>query len=184
MIATSYDLVHWKKHGPAFAIAHQQTFLNAWSSSGAILAEPAKDGTLNAVKVNGSYWMYWGEHNVHLATSADLIAWVPVLSPTTQESYKAHRDHVSNNPNSFAAKPVSVLRPRRGKFDSDSVDPGPVALLREDGILLVYNAKNLKCGARDLSCHSDHVDKLSAPGSRQLGEALFARDNPRLLLDR
>lgn len=184
LVATSYDLIHWNKHGPAFAMAHRQTFLNAWSTSGAILAEPAQDGSLIAAKINGTYWMYWGEHNVHLATSTDLIAWVPVLSPAAQDSYRAHRDHVAFNPNSFAAKPLSVLKPRKGKFDSDSVDPGPVALLREDGIMLVYNAKNLKCKESDTTCNSGHADKQYALGSRQLGEALFSRKNPRILLDR
>lgn len=67
-IATSPDLVHWKKHGVVFPDLN-------WSKSGAILAK----------KTKGKYWMYFGESNIWAATSTDLVHWdmirEPVLKP-------------------------------------------------------------------------------------------------------
>ena len=36
------------------------------------------NGRLIAARINGKYWMYWGEGAIHLATSTDLIHWIPV----------------------------------------------------------------------------------------------------------
>ena len=76
-VATPSDFVHWQKHGPAFARAYQGRYLNLSSKSGAIVGQLQHD-QLTAVKINGKYWMYWGEGEVHLATSSDLIDWYPV----------------------------------------------------------------------------------------------------------
>ncbi len=35
-------------------------------------------GRLIAAKIDGKYWMYWGEGAIHLATSTDLVHWSPM----------------------------------------------------------------------------------------------------------
>ena len=75
-IATSPNLLAWSRHGPAFA---GTAYEDAWSKSGAIVARAAADGRVIAERVQGRFWMYWGEHHVHLATSPDLIRWTPLL---------------------------------------------------------------------------------------------------------
>src|SRR5690554_6384210 len=63
-VATSTDLIHWEKHGPAFGGAYQ----DSWTKSGAIVTQLREDGSVVAVKLHGKYWMYWGEHHIHAAT--------------------------------------------------------------------------------------------------------------------
>jgi predicted GH43/DUF377 family glycosyl hydrolase len=121
-IATSRDLFQWTKHGPAFAKAHNMTFLNAWTKSGAIVAEPTSDGRLVAVKINNSFWMYWGENQMHVATSSDLINWIPMMSQNVEEEYHGRPDHKDRS--TFAKNPLVLFGPRRGKFDSNLVSIG------------------------------------------------------------
>jgi predicted GH43/DUF377 family glycosyl hydrolase len=113
-VATSKDLVHWTKHGPAFEKLGGDSFRGKWSKSGAILTELV-GGRLLVLKFHGKYWMYWGEGEIRLASSDDLINWVP--------------------------GPV-VLRTRSGKFDSALVEAGPPAVMTDHGIVLIYNGKN------------------------------------------
>src|SRR5881275_3442570 len=67
-VATSSDLVHWRKHGPAFATSAGGKYLNMESKSGAILARVAGDRLL-ATKVQGKYWMYFNVPDIFVATS-------------------------------------------------------------------------------------------------------------------
>lgn len=123
-IATSPDLIHWTKYGPAFADAGKKyaTFLY---KSGGIVTE-LKGGRLIAAKIKGKYWMYWGEKKIRLATSEDLIHWTPVED--------AH------------GRTVVVLEARPDHFDSAFPEVGPPPLLTKNGILLIYNAKNASTG--------------------------------------
>ncbi len=111
-IATSDDLIHWVKHGSAFA----KHFLwkNRPMKSGSIICKII-DGELRAAKIKGKYWMYFGERKLHLASSSDLINWHP--------------------------KKV-VYKTRAGKFDSMLTEAGPPAILTDNGIILLYNGKN------------------------------------------
>ncbi|RTL60429.1 MAG: glycosidase [Sphingobacteriales bacterium] len=120
MIATSSDLYHWTKHGLAFA--NNKTYDTIWSKSGSIVSE-YKNGRPVAVKINGKYRMYWGDTEIFYATSDDLIHWQP-----------------AQNVN---GKSVAVFGPRKGKFDSDLVEPGPAAMLTDKGIVLIYNCRNV-----------------------------------------
>ena len=116
LLATSSDLIHWEKKGTVLRGKHR----NTWSKSGAIVAR--RDGTkIIATRVNGKYWMYFGDTDLFIATSEDLIHWNPLEE---------------NGVLKF------VLRPRRGYFDSSLVESGPYALLTADGILLLYNGMN------------------------------------------
>ncbi len=74
MVAFSKDLEHWDKKGPAFADAYAGKYLDKWSKSGSIVSRYDK-GKIIATKVNGKYWMYWGDQNIWAATSDDLVNW-------------------------------------------------------------------------------------------------------------
>lgn len=120
MIATSPDLYHWTKHGLAFA--EYKTYDSIWSKSGSIVSE-YKNGRPVAVKINGKYWMYWGDTEIFYATSDDLIHWKPAQDND--------------------GKSTVVFGPRKGKFDSDLVESGPAAMLTANGIVLIYNCRNV-----------------------------------------
>jgi len=150
-IATSRDLLHWTKHGPAFGLGGKYEGL-AYKSAG-ILTRRAGD-RLVAARVSGRYWMYWGEIEVRLATSTDLIHWFPVEGPD--------------------GDPLVLLAPRPERFDSALPEVGPPPVLTDKGIVMLYNGKNAK-GGRDTN--------LSA-GTYAAGQAIFAADNPAKLLSR
>ena len=76
-IATSRDLKHWTKYGPAFLTALGGKYANLMYKSAGIVTQ-LKDGRLIAAKIMGRYWMYWGEGSIRLATSDDAIHWTPV----------------------------------------------------------------------------------------------------------
>lgn len=152
-IAASPDLEHWTKYGPAFSRAAGEKYANLKYKSAGIVTT-LRGGRLVAVRINGRYWMYWGEGAIHLATSRDLIHWTPVED--------AH------------GNPVEVLRPRPGLFDSTFPETGPPPVLTPRGIVVLYNGKNA----------ASEGDPRLAPGAYSVGEALFAADNPAYLLAR
>ncbi|RMG85548.1 MAG: glycosidase [Bacteroidetes bacterium] len=116
-LATSRDLVHWKKHGLVLG----EKYRDVWSKSGAIVCRRAGEKLL-ATPVRGKYWMYWGDTDIFACTSEDLIHWAPVL----------------NAEGTF----LKVFGPRKGKFDNQLVEPGPPPLLTPRGIVLIYNSRN------------------------------------------
>jgi len=69
-VATSRDLIHWTKHGPAFRKA---TPNNIGGRSGVVISQLAGE-RLSAAKINGKYWMYY-THPCALAWSDNLIDW-------------------------------------------------------------------------------------------------------------
>lgn len=150
-VATSRDLVHWDKHGPAFAQAFGGKYAAQWSKSGSLVTRLVGDH-LVATKINGHFWMLWGEGTVYAATSDNLTDWTPVL------------DAKSNL--------VAVLRPRPGHFDSSLAEPGPPAVITKQGIVLLYNGKN----------DGAHGDPALKPGAYSAGQALLdSRDPTRVL---
>jgi predicted GH43/DUF377 family glycosyl hydrolase len=66
-VATSRDLLRWRKHGPLFPDFQTRTVGKPWSKSGAILTRP----------IDGRYYMYFGDVDIYYATSRDLIHWTP-----------------------------------------------------------------------------------------------------------
>mmetsp|Transcript_5108 Transcript_5108/g.7820 ORF Transcript_5108/g.7820 Transcript_5108/m.7820 type:complete len:536 (+) Transcript_5108:68-1675(+) len=182
-VATSDDLFHWSKHGPAFGKAFGGSYLNAWTKSGSIVSHPMPDGRLVAARLNGSFWMYWGENDLHLATSQDLINWTPVMTEHSDALYRGRPDH-KDHPTA-AKKPLSVLSPRRGKFDSSLVEPGPPAIVRPDGIFFIYNSKNTACESQPgHRCKNGEADSDLAPGTYSAGQVLFSLDDPSKILMR
>ncbi|WP_207511530.1 glycoside hydrolase family 130 protein [Longitalea luteola] len=137
MVASSKDLKQWTKHGPAFAKAFNGKYLNIWSKSGAIVSK-YENGNIIACKINGKYWMYWGDVNIWAATSDDLINWAPVLSAPGEKPAITLRHYAKDIP-----EIKTVFGPRPKKFDSDLVEPGPPAMLTDKGILLLYNSRNI-----------------------------------------
>ncbi len=152
-VATSPDLVRWKKEGLAFGDANGGKYRDRWSKSGSIVSV-SEGEDLVAVRIRGRYWMYWGEGNIHLATSDDLLRWTPV------EDEKGDL--------------LPVLAPRPGSFDSFLTEPGPPAVMTERGILFIYNSSNSRSGG----------DPALPGGAYSAGQALFDRDDPGRLLER
>jgi predicted GH43/DUF377 family glycosyl hydrolase len=137
MVATSKNLLQWTKHGPAFAKAFNGKYLNTWSKSGSIVST-YNNGSIIATKINGKYWMYWGDVNIWAATSDDLINWTPVLYASGKKPVIPLRHYAKDIP-----EIKIVIGPRAKKFDSDIVEPGPPAMLTDKGIVLLYNGRNI-----------------------------------------
>ena len=138
MIASSKDLKKWTKHGHAFANAHNGKYVDKWSKSGSIVSRYTGDGNIVAAKINNKYWMYWGDVNIWVAVSDDLIHWSPVLYP------EGEKPEIELRHNSVEIPEVKIVfGPRKGKFDSDLVEPGPPAMLTDKGIVLIYNSRNV-----------------------------------------
>jgi predicted GH43/DUF377 family glycosyl hydrolase/lysophospholipase L1-like esterase len=152
-IASSRDLTHWTKHGPAFLKAAGGKYAGLkYKSAGIVTQLDAGKGRLLAVKIDGKYWMYWGEGAIHLATSADLIHWTPVEDAQ--------------------GLPIELMRPRAGHFDSSFPETGPPPVLTKAGIVVLYNGKNAPQGG----------DPDLGPNAYGAGEALFDAKNPAHLL--
>ncbi len=150
-LATSKDLVHWTKHG---RVLSAEKYKNLWSKSGAIVAKQVGDKMI-ATKVNGKYLMYFGDADLYMATSEDLVHWD---IPENMETKKM----------------ISVLHPRSGYFDSRLVEAGPFALLKDDGILVIYNGSN-----------APNFNDASLPKfTYSAGQALFDKNIPYKLIAR
>jgi beta-1,2-mannosidase len=150
-LATSTDLQHWAKYG---LVLSNEKYKNIWSKSGAIVAQQ-KENKIIAVKINGKYWMYFGDTDLFMASSNDLIHW----SVLENEENK---------------KMVSVLQPRAGYFDSRLVEPGPYALLQPQGILLLYNSSNA----------ANNNDSTLPKFTYSAAQALFDKAQPWKLINR
>jgi predicted GH43/DUF377 family glycosyl hydrolase len=127
-LATSRDLVHWKREGVILP-AYKGNWNTGWTKSGAIVPE----------KIDGKYWMYFlgttpdKNDQMGLAYSTDLIHWT--------EATKS---------------PVLPRRP--GQFDSRVVEPGPSPILTPDGIVLIYNGADDKLVYRTAVAIFDRKD--------------------------
>jgi predicted GH43/DUF377 family glycosyl hydrolase len=168
MIATSKDLIHWKKHGSVFAKAYSGKYADKWSKSGSIIST-YKNGQPIATKVNGKYWMYWGDTQIWIATSDNLIDWTPVEMKANEHPPSKIRLGAPS-----MAKLKIVLPTRQGKFDSDLVESGPPAMITDNGILLIYNSRNMKA-------YGDHS---LADGTYAASQVLFDPKDPTKILKR
>jgi predicted GH43/DUF377 family glycosyl hydrolase len=136
MVATSTDLVHWIKHGSAFAEAYNGKYSRTWSKSGSIVSH-YPGGKVVAAKINGKFWMYWGDQDIRAATSDDLIHWTPIeMAPGEQSPVKLKGQALS-----MPALKI-VVGTRSGHWDSQLVESGPPAMITKEGILLIYNGMN------------------------------------------
>lgn len=144
-LATSRDLRKWTKHG---LVLKGDKYKDRWSKSGAIVSR-LEGSRIVATKIQGKYWMYFGDTQLFMATSDDLVHWEPVEN---QESGNL----------------IAVLHPRPGFFDSRLVEPGPFALLTPRGIVLIYNASNA----------ANYNDPTLPVFTYAAGQALFEADAP------
>ncbi len=101
-LASSKDLYNWTKHGPMFPKL-------GWTKAGVIVPQ----------KIDGKYYMYFGEYGAWLASSPDMINWKLV-----------QEDH--------------ILPERPNMFDSDITECGPTPIITDQGILVVYNGAEKK----------------------------------------
>jgi predicted GH43/DUF377 family glycosyl hydrolase len=153
-VAFSKDLVKWEKKGPAFAKAHNGKYKDSASKSGSIVTRMVNNKPVVA-KINGRYWMYWGEHIINLAWSDNLYDWHPLL--TEQGTLKA----------------AATTRP--GKFDSDLTECGPPAIITEKGIVLLYNGKNAT---------NEKADTSLPKGTYSVGQIIFDVNDPEKVVGR
>ena len=147
-VATSKDLVKWIKHGPIFRKAYNGKFFNIPHKSASILTKLNGDRQVTA-KVNGKYWMYWGELHVFAATSSNLVDWAPVVNEKGELK--------------------QLISPRKNYFDSDLTECGPPAIMTSKGIILFYNGKNHP---------GDGGDKRFNGNSYCAGQVLFSLKDP------
>jgi beta-1,2-mannosidase len=168
LVASSKDLLHWTRYGPAFTAAFGGKYLNQWSKSGSIVSV-YKDGKITAVKIKGQYWMYWGDVNINAAVSEDLIHWTPVEMKAGEKAPIALRHNAVETPDLKI-----VIGPRPKKFDSDIVEPGPPAMLTDKGILLIYNGRNIPSIG----------DSTLAEGTYSAGQVLLDKEDPTRILQR
>lgn len=154
-VATSKDLRTWVKHGPIFENANYKPLMQTSHKSASILTQ-VKDDKVVIAKVNGKYWMYWGEHGVKGATSDNLIDWEPVLDKSGELQ--------------------QFIQVRPGYFDSALTECGPPALLTDQGILLLYNGKNHD--------KKEFADPRFNLGTYSAGQVLFDKKDPTKVLKR
>ena len=168
LVATSTDLMHWTKQGPVFEKAYNGKYEDAWSKSGAVVSN-YKNGKIIAAKINGKYWMYWGDKYIWAATSDDLINWTPV------EKKKSEQQPYDSVYSSFTIADLKIVVPtRKGKFDCDIVESGPPAMLTDKGILLLYNGRNVTaCG-----------DSTLAEGAYSSSQVLLDKNDPAKIIQR
>ena len=153
-VAMSRDLKHWTKHGPIFGKSSKlPQLVNSPHKSASILTKLVGDKQV-ITKVNGKYWLYWGEHGVYGATSDNLIDWEPVLDENGQLK--------------------AFISPREGYFDSSLTECGPPAIMTAKGILLLYNGKN----------HPEKGDKRFNKNTYAAGQVLFDKNDPGKVIDR
>lgn len=153
-IAFSTDLLHWEKKGPAFARAYDGKFLDQWSKSGSMITE-MKGSRQVLARMDGKYWMYWGENLINLAWSENLYDWYPLLDE--------------------AGELRAAAEPRKYMFDSQLTECGPPALLTDEGIVLFYNGKNAETG--------DASTDLPR-GMYSVGKIVFDKDDPEKVIYR
>jgi predicted GH43/DUF377 family glycosyl hydrolase len=112
--AMSKDLIHWTKLGPVTGLDSQGKAVTP--SKSASLVCSVRNGRVIATRINGKYWLYYGEGTIRLMASENLHDWKPI--------------------------PNFSMGTRPGYFDSGLAECGPPALLTKNGIVLLYNGKN------------------------------------------
>lgn len=153
-IAFSDDLIHWEKKGPAFLKAQNGKYTNSWSKSGSMVTKYV-NGKQVLAKIDGRYWMYWGENFINLAWSENLYDWNPLTDDNGEMKY--------------------VANTRPGKFDSNLTECGPPAILMDKGVVLFYNGKN----ATD-----ETADPALPKGTYSVGQIVFDKKDLEKVIER
>jgi beta-1,2-mannobiose phosphorylase / 1,2-beta-oligomannan phosphorylase len=129
-IATSKDLMIWKKYGPAlknFKFENVGGEFLKWQNGKFVrktkVGEWSKSGGIFPRKIDGKYWMMFGEYKIWMATSDDLISWSVISAPM-----------VECRPENF--------------FDCAFVEMGPPPIETEKGWLVLYHGIDFKANYR------------------------------------
>ncbi|MCD4761709.1 hypothetical protein K8R32_02000 [bacterium] len=118
-LMTSPDLKNWQRHNEIFPNWNSERageFLLPWDPAQAnhkAKKHWLKAGAIFPEKLNGKYWMFFGDRLIWYATSKNGINWVPEYEP--------------------------LLKPRRGFFDSVHVEIGPPPIRTKQGWLVLYH---------------------------------------------
>jgi predicted GH43/DUF377 family glycosyl hydrolase len=151
-LASSRDLIHWHKHGSAFAGSRYEQL----GTKSAAIIQKIDGGRMKAARINGKYWMVFGENQIHVATSTNLINWSPVERSDGEL--------------------LALMSPRPFHFDSDLPEVGPPPLVTAKGIVMLYNGKNSESDASR--------DPTIGAGAYSGGQALLDLNDPTKLLAR
>lgn len=146
---TSTDLKNWQERGIMMP-ANEGTWNTQWTKSGSLVSREI-NGQMVPEKIDGKYWMFYmgsrnGVDELGLASSVDGVKWTDA----------------TNQP---------ILPARPGQFDSNVVEPGPAAILTDNGINLIYSGGSPYEGNRGMFKY-------------QTGLAVFDKNDPTRLLYR
>ncbi|MFH1661636.1 MAG: hypothetical protein ABIA02_00860 [Candidatus Falkowbacteria bacterium] len=123
--AISKDLKNWEKQGTAFSNWYFEKaggVHTKWDDNGNIFTKPkptewSKSGALFSEKIDGKFWMLFGEYRIWFATSDDGVNYIGDQTP--------------------------FLKPREGNFfDNTFVEMGPPPIRTEKGWLVLYHGIN------------------------------------------
>ncbi len=126
-IATSPNLKKWQEHGPVFSdwsFDEAGGVYKKWNEEGKIFTklkqkEWSKSGAIFPEKINGQFYMLFGEYNIWFATSSDGLHWTGDQKP--------------------------FLGARRGNFfDNTFVEMGPPPIKTKKGWLVLYHGIDKK----------------------------------------
>lgn len=146
-LASSADLVTWVKHG---------------EMSGTGLFNDKKHGAILSTRVNGLYWMYYGDSDLWAATNRNDP---PVAAGTPWSGWGTAN---SGSP---------VMSRRGGYFDSDAIRPGPPPFVNNGDIALIYNGLS-----QDAALAAN--PRFKGPYINEAGWAVFSNSNPARLKER
>ena len=118
-LMTSPDLKNWQRHNEIFSNWDSERageFLLPWDPAQANHKAKhhwLKAGAVFPEKLNGKYWLFFGDRLIWYATSENGINWVPEYMP--------------------------LLKPRHKHFDSVHVEMGPPPIRTKQGWLILYH---------------------------------------------
>jgi len=118
-LASSTNLLDWKKYGLMLKNWDGKKagqFLVPWDKSQnnkIAKKEWAKAGAIFSEEINGKYYMLFGDRNIYLASSKNILKWKANLKP--------------------------FLKPRKGYFDSVHIEMGPSPIKTLSGWLVLYH---------------------------------------------
>lgn len=140
-LASSEDLINWIKHGEI---------------SGTGLFNNKKNGAILPYKINGRYWMYFGDGDLYLASTTNEP---PAVAGQPWSGWQIEN---SGNP---------VMTRRNNYFDSDVIRPGPPPFIWNGDIGLIYNGTT--CDSA-LASHPRYKNcKIT-----EIGWVIFSNSNP------
>ena len=178
VVASTRDMKNWKMHGRIFArhAAKDRKVIpekTPWRFPHPAIVTQFEGDRFVVKKIDGKYWMYLNvlsneqDYSFCMATSTNMVDWTVLRDERGQL--------------------VHPMPQRAGYFDSRYIDT-TAAVLRDDGILLIYNGINdfteQTAPASDRRPYRMDGDPRLLPGAHYPAQALFDRRVPHRLLAR